>query len=663
MLLLLLQALFLYLVVSALIIGGAMLFHRFFPNESRWFGFIIPALAVVALFNFIEHLVALPVLSYLLPVLVGATLWMAISGKYFKQPLILPTSVFLVSFAFTFGVRCMQPDIYFTSDGISDLNIINNYSQGETLPPIDTWMPPYRFEWYYGLQHYAAAVLGRLLGVKIGVADNVSHALLNALVCVTATAAAHRLSGGRIFAAVAMPFLIICSATGSVAYLFFFCHSTDLWLPHDLSTGMSLPHPNDDAIWKNPIWKMLLWDPRPDIMHLTQAETLRLQVPGFWTWRDEYHANASGHFLTILGVLAVAEVVEDRRAIWPWVLAVVTPIFAATASAWALPITVLLCWGILPMAWWLGRRPASMNATLWTLFGSVMLLWPAFYNVTSNPEFPPINLIDPKQRTPVMEFLFQWWPIILLWICTLCCFRRLNFGVRWMLVIVPLMLFGIEMVTIESRYNTVEKMWGYTWAVGLVGFFPIVASLPFAPFRILVVLLFISGSCSLGNQLYNMFIWSNHPFALDGTRYITSDEQKSQLLQKFAQTKHATYLTGKCAYCYNQAPVMTVFTNNRSYIAWSWFVSNSNFRKEAEYREKQNNDFYSGAMTDRLRFLQDHAITGVLIWPDDDISNDALAALTKELAPDYYYIDCKGSGEKNAGLFILRATQTASGKL
>ena len=94
---------------------------------------------------------------------------MSISKRYFKEPLILPSIVFLAAFAFTFGVRCLQPDIAYTSDGISDLNMINNFSQGQTLPPPDCWLPPYRFEWYYDLQHYAASVMERLLAVKVAV--------------------------------------------------------------------------------------------------------------------------------------------------------------------------------------------------------------------------------------------------------------------------------------------------------------------------------------------------------------------------------------------------------------------------------------------------------------------------------------------------------------
>jgi hypothetical protein len=59
-------------------------------------------------------------------------------------------------------------------------------------------------------------------------------------------------------------------------------------------------------------------------------------------------------------------------------------------------------------------------------------------------------------------------------------------------------------------------------------------------------------------------------------------------------------------------------------------------------------------MANRLDFLRSNRITGVLIWPDDDISDDALNALKNELAPDYNYVDCKGDGPKNAGVFVRK---------
>ena len=476
--------------------------------------------------------------------------------------------------------------------------MINNFLQGQTVPPPDTWLPPLRFEFYYDLQHYAASVIDRLLSVNIGVADNVSHALLNALVCMAAAGAAYRLSGEKLFATLAMPFLILSAATGSAAYLILICHNTDLWLIADLSGGMV--HPPD----ANPIWKWLTNDlpaalqgKSPD--EILDHQTLRLQVPGFWTWRDEYHANAAGHFLTILSVLTVAELVHPRRTTWPWVLAAIMPMLAATASAWALPLTILLCWVILPVAWILGRRPDALNATLWTLFASVTLLWPAFYNVTSSPLVPDINWIDPLDHVPPRELLVQWWPIIILWICGLCCWPKLSAGVRWFLVILPLMLIGIDLVTIESRYNTIEKLWGYTWALGLVGLFPVICWRAGAggAFRIVTIVVLANGAVSLGAFFYGACgngAWDESRFHLEGDHYITHDDQKKRMLDVVAQSRHAIFLSGKCAFCYNEAPALAVFTGNLSYSAWYWFETHANSKTEANTRAKLNNDFYDG---------------------------------------------------------------------
>ncbi len=398
---LLLHAFFLWLMASTLIIGGAVVFHRRYPEESPWFGFILPPLALVILLNFIEHGIALPVLFIFLPVLLAGTVWLIAVKKWFAQPLVLPTVVFLISFAFTFGIRCLRPDILSSSDGISDLNMVNNYSQGQTLPPPDTWMPPFRFEWYYGLQHYAASVLERLLNVKIGEAYNVSHALLSALICVTAAGAAWRISGGRTWITLAVPFIIESAMTGSSAYLLLTSTNPSVDLFPDPSGGMI--HPPD----KNPLWAWLFSDLpatlQNDPAKIPDFQTLRLQVPGFWTWRDEYHANASGHFFTILSVLAVAELVEPRKTIWPWVVAILTPLLAVVASAWALPITTLLCWPAILIALLCGRRPAATGTALLTLFVALTLLWPAFNNATSSPELPHVEWIKPLEHVPPLR--------------------------------------------------------------------------------------------------------------------------------------------------------------------------------------------------------------------------------------------------------------------
>jgi hypothetical protein len=640
---LILQALVLWLMVSAMVIGGAFVFHRLFPRESPWLGFIVAPLAFVALINFIEHFIALPSLLWLLPLFLGPLFWLVVSPSTAWRPLLLPAGIFLGTFAFTFGIRCLVPNILYSSDGISDLNMINNFCQGQKLPPPDTWMPPFRAEWYYSFQHYAASVVKRLLNVKIGVACNVSHGLLSSFICLAGAAAAHRISGGKLWITLIVPFVIESAATGSAAYLQLTSGFNDsLWLSDDLSGGVMNP-PDNNLLWQ--------W-----LAGSSHHERLELQVPGFWTWRDEYHANASGHFLTLFAVWMIAELFLPRRANWPWALALLIPVLAVMASAWALPITLLLGVGAVVIAWLCGHRPEAARATLLLLGGALVVLWPAFYSASSSPQVPDIMATKPEWRVPFLEFVVQWWPVIALWICGVCSWRQLTPGLRWILVVVPVMLIGIELVTIESRYNMVEKMWGYTYGVALIALFPVVAARAGLACRMVTFVLVLSAALSFTGFLVGTLRWAPvaDRFHLEGDHYIVSDDQKGRLFQVMTQTKGAIYLSGKCLWCYNECPALGVFTQNQSYIAWSYFESLTNYREEAENRDKIDNAFYAGTLPNRLQFLQANHIAGVVIWPDDAMADDALAALSKELAPAYDYVDCRGDGARNAGVFRLR---------
>jgi hypothetical protein len=374
----------------------------------------------------------------------------------------------------------LQPDILPSSDGISDLNKINNFSQGGTLPPIDTWMPPFHYIWYYSLQHYAASVIERLFAVQIGVSYNVAHAYLSALTCTAGAAAAYRFSGGRLWITIAIPFLIESAATGSSLFIYLSMHHPSMWYASNPSGG-ALDYDNAVAAGAaandNPLWKTVLhtslwqW-----LAHDPHRERLELQAPGFWTWRDEYHANASGHLLTLLAVFVVGELTLLKRSLWPWLMAVLTPLLAVDASTWAYPITGLLCGGAVVFALLLGRRPADLLFGALVLLGALILLWPSLRDVTSSPEVPDILRTRPEERVAWREFILQWWPILFLWICGLWLVvadfasreRKIQFGVAWVLVVIPLMLIGVELYTVEGRYNTVEKMWGYTWGTGLI---------------------------------------------------------------------------------------------------------------------------------------------------------------------------------------------------
>ena len=554
----------------------------------------------------------------------------------------LPAGIFLGSFAFTFLIRCLEPSVLASSDGLSDLNLIANFCHGDTLPPTDGWMPPFKLEYYYTFQHYAASVVVRLLGVDIGTGDNLAHGLLMAFVCVAAAAAAERISG-RAWVAILMPVLIVGAATGSSAYLLLTEPDPSPWVMTNVIGG--LDHPDH-----NPIWHLLATAP--------YRERLELQVPGFWTWRDEYHPNAGGHFLALCAVWMMAELLRKERQNWAWIGAALVPFLAIVTSTWALPITGLLCGAGLVIAWRSGRRPENELFVGGAIAAALVALWPTLMPLFNAPNSPPVMWNHPEWRTPLDEFLIQWWPVILLWLALVPGWFKLPPAVRVAHVVVPLMLLGIEFVNVEDgRYNTIEKMWGYTFGVGFVAFFPAVATRRGIGNRLVTGLVVFSSVIALGGWLRGTFksVDSKDAWHLEANGILRLDPQRARLLQTLAPLHGATILTGKVIWDYNDSPALATFSGNRNYIAWTWSEFHFGHGGESDFRANQVNDLYAGKMADPLPFLDGHDIAAMVIWPDDEIPDDLLAKLKQELASRYTYVDARGDGSRNAGVFLREA--------
>ncbi len=64
-------------------------------------------------------------------------------------------------------------------------------------------------------------------------------------------------------------------------------------------------------------------------------------------------------------------------------------------------------------------------------------------------------------------------------------------------------------------------------------------------------------------------------------------------------------------------------------------------------------------MPDPLGFLRSNDIAAVMIYPDDTIPDKLVQQFRTQLAPDYYYVDCKGDGPNNAGIFLRYPGATA----
>jgi hypothetical protein len=629
---LLLRAVFLELLLCVHVIGAAVLFRRLFPKESPWLCFLVPILGLLATLNFIEHYIALPNLGWLLPITLGGLLWAILKPGYSWEGLHFPAILFIVLFTFIFGLKCVGPEISNTNEGISNLVRVLDYCLGGTLPQKDSFLPPYDYGSYYSFQHYGAAILKRLFSVDLGTAYNVS--LIGAGV-------AHSITG-KTWIAVVTVIILLSGSTGSVPFIILFGHhGPDYGLSTNLNDG-----------WDNPDNNPFAWICAFDKHH----PGLLLQPPMINLYWSEFHSTLGGNFVTIATVLAAVVVFREERNNWAWICLIVLPVVIVITSAWFIFIAVFISGGSLALAWMAGRRPENGRFVGIATGIAIILLWPFVYTVTGTSSPAGFHWTNPDEHTPLWMFAIQWWPIYLPWLYLLFVWNRLDLRARWFHAVLPILFIAVEFVTFGDRKLTTEKMWAGIYGVGLVTLLPLVFMQKRRAFILLTALFTLNGLIGLGAALNQYYTFGSHDyFHLSGDAWVQGDTQKKRVLQVLKRLHGATILPGKSYWNYSQAAAIVTFSENRCYVAYTFTEELYGHGPETEYRNKINNAFYAGQVTNPLTFLDSNKIAAVLIWPEDNTSDQQLQQFQTQLGPEFFYIDCKMDGQNNAGVFLRQS--------
>jgi len=653
---LLLRAVLLELLVCFHVIGGAVLFRRLFPRESPWLAFIVPILIVMSALNFIEHFIALPNLGWLLPFTLVGLLWAMARPGYSWEGLRLPSILFVVVFTWDLFIMCQNPSITCNTEGVADMARVLDFCLGNKLPPIDTWCPPYDHGGYYSFQHYGASILKRLFSLDIGTGYNMGYNLLNTLTVMVGAGAAYSISGRKTWVAVATLLVLLANFTGASVLLLYWntAHPVpnlydifDSRLAIDIGDGWNDPNRHNPFGW---------------VFHVPPP-VLRLFTPTFNTYFPEFHANLGGHFMTLATLLAANEAFKTERSNWPWICLLLFPLITIITATWFMVVVTVLCVGCFVVALVAGRRPENWKIALGGSALAFVLLWPSVNSLLAGSYPVDFHWTPWLEYTAPWEFIIQWWPIIIPWICLCFIWGRLSLLARWIHTAIPLLLIFFEVATFGDRGLTIEKNWGAIYGAGLVTFLPLVFIQKNVPFRLLtIVFLFISviffgawGKKSVDQA------WPGNVLHLRGDVAIVVDPQKQRLLQVLERFHGVTVLSGKSAEAYNECPSMVGFSENMCYIAWFFQEYQCGHGGEAEFRDKQSNDFFAGTMTNPLAFLRSNNITAVIVYPDDAIPDNIVQQLQTQLSADYYYIDCKGDGPKNAGVFVRNPGAPAYG--
>ena len=635
---------FLAVLICLHVIGGAALFRKLFPRESPWWGFFLPMLALVSLLNFIEHVVALPLLVALLPFSTGGLIWvMAHPGTSWKG-LGLPSILFVGIFGFALTVKCVEPDVnFYCTEGLTDLTRILDFCLGDKVPPTDCWLPPYEHSGYYTFMQYGASVLKRLLFVDIGTAYNLGSALVSALTMLACAAAAHTISRYRNWVAVITLIVLAGGFTGSTPI-----HA--ILNPQDPNPCASIDiggGGTDDPVHKEFTW--LLKKNPPDIAY-------RIYTPGCYIFYSEFHATMAGHFLALLAVFGAAEVLRRKRTIFPWIYLLVAPTLTILSCPWFFFIVTLLCGPTFLLAWAIGRQPTQWRFVFFGAAAATALLWPTLSSFSHGAAPEPFYWTNDLDRD-LWTVVIQWWPIYIPWIALCFAWKRMNLAARWLhFMLVPICIC-VEAFFFTDRGTTLEKTWSGSFGVGLAILYPILFIQKGWLYRSLSVVLILTGFLSLGawtSGVYEAVDWHGTFLHLEGDHFIQANPPLLRMEEVLGRLRGQTVLPGKSARAFFESPCLPAFTENRCFLGWTNAEETCGHPDEANAREKEMNAFYDGTLAAPLTFLQAYDISAVQVWPDDKISDDWLAKMKAQLDPEYTYFDCRGDGTDNAGLFLKR---------
>jgi hypothetical protein len=638
----------LWCLVCVHVVGGACLFHRLFRRESSWFGFVLPALALALVMNFIEHGVGFSTLRWPLPVTFLGSLWMIVSPGNNWRRIWQPTSVFLVAFTFTLFIHALKPDVEAVRDGRLDIHLIADYSMGSTLPPVSTWEAPFKQKDYYSFEHYAASVMDRLMGFDLGTGFNMAGALLSAFIFFLIAATAWRLGGQKVWIVCVCVLLTASAMTGSTAYLWLFAPNNK-----DPGDTANLLAQMDATSAHSPVAHLL---PRIDSLY-DQRELL---VPGYWGWIGSFHSTVAGQFLTLLAVYCLVEMVRRRRTNLPWVCGLGVCLLMLVCSSWGLPFMGLLF--LCGAGWCVSRKIYPRNFPAVCMgWGAIALCMTPLLSYFLQQTTPDVGVAQPHEHAQIFEWVLQWWPVYVPWFALLFFWRKLSPATLIVMVMVPLGLLATERYSIADRLDMSGKMWGFFFGAAWAVLVPTMASIRAYWMRGILAVFLISGGLSMcfWVDYTHRTLQGDDQWRIDGRGDLRSDSVKGRLLNTLGTMNHQMILTGECMWAYNESPSLASFSHNYDFIADDFdcdqHFNDYNFG-EGQRRADAINAIYAGKSPDALTYLRDHRIVAIVVWPDDQIPNDVLAKLKAQLAADYWYQDCRNSDapstDPNAGIFL-----------
>ncbi len=645
------------LLVLTNLVGLTLLVRRFIPHYllAKACGVLVLCL----LLFFIEHFVGLGRLNWLWPITTAAAIYLIYRERASFKLVWKSELVFVLGFAYALLWRGAFPDIYPSSERVTDLYFISNYLPGATLPPLDNWIPPLKFNFYYAFQHYAAALMGRIFNLDGGTAYNLAFCILMALSIACAWAfVAHFCRRPAARALVMLAFVM--GGTGVSPMVHFLIDEQQFHRPPDLWASMRFAGDYDRFL--NTPLAATLFPKAANLPAGFEPRDLPVETFSYLFYVGDYHPPLGSFFLLVL-TLALMAALEDKKQnrFYAAVIGLTVPAMLIT-NTWIFPLQLFLLIGWLAYRYW-AELPTDWLAVAAGFAGGFLLAFPFLIDFAGNAQNTPIRLVAWQDHTPLAQFIALHWPLLLLGL--LATLQKDTHRFAFFLGL--LILFGLglsEMVYVDDptggkyeRTNSTMKWWGWMYAAAVValGAVNLAAKQKAVRYGSIATLLLLSTySFDLARDWFN--VGKASLAQLHGHAWLTRDNIQRDMIQFLRAAPDGIVLESNDRLAYSNTTTMALYSGKPSMQGWpdhlvAWRGPSTHVR----LRHEQTRQFYAGEKNDAVDWLRHNQVRYVMWNHVDDAKKPGLReAIDKQLSAQYQWKSFLESGPGKVGMWILR---------
>lgn len=430
---------------------------------------ILGILTLVLGFFFVEHFVGLGHLGSLMPIGVVLSLGLMYLRRHDWPEIQEEVVVLAACFAWGLTWRMIFPNLDGGTEKLMNLNLLASYRTGVTLPPPDMWLSGHALNMYYGLQHYAAALMGRVMNFTIGVNYHFAFATIIGLIGLTAWGSMRQwaLMQAKPNESLWWRALIMVALLGG-------------------GTGVApftyVIFPDMDALthsWANVRFMGAYENQAGEFARQIFTPQNRLDLPmevmGYFMHIGDFHAVLGGFLLAALMCLTMAYQIRLNFKV-PRLVSMLMGsilILPIAMNMWILPIVGLLQGAF----FYIHRqklRPQWVSISLGVVV-TVILLQPFFAYFLPSSLGVGLKMVASDQHSPWLQYLILMWPLLVLIAVGLLAkdktgtLRFLALFCVFVLVFTEFFVFDDTRGGTPSRFNTTLKWWSWTFVLILVG--------------------------------------------------------------------------------------------------------------------------------------------------------------------------------------------------